>query len=140
MFAAVFENLGEPAHRARVRFITTALRQKGELTLGVPLLGSRRTMCIALAKLRASPTNKQCGAFNPTGIASFSLGLRFLRATLGCEVAESSTLKGLDPRGSSSFEVNFLNRGAGPAATLSELARLFGVRVPRVVAARQPLG
>ena len=60
MFAAVFENLGEPAHLARVRFITTALRQKGELTLGVPLLGSRRTMCLALAKLRASPTKKRC--------------------------------------------------------------------------------
>ena len=38
----VFSHFGEPACAARVRSTTTARRHKGGLTLGVPLLGSRR--------------------------------------------------------------------------------------------------
>ena len=78
-------------------------------------------------------------SFYPAGITAFSPGVASLRATLGCGEAEPSTLQGLDPRGLT-CGVDSASSALEMPATLSGLARIIGIRIPRVVAARQPLG
>jgi len=76
-------------------------------------------------------------SFYPAGITAFSPGVASLRATLGCGEPEPSTLQGLDPRGLT-CGVDSASSALEMPATLSELTRWVGIRVPRVVAARQP--